>query len=98
MDIGCDVVFETGIAVRTEAHLLTIHIDRGVHIDTVELEEELLTFHFLTFHFKGFPIPADAARQCTATSTAGVACIEVALDSPVVRQVELSPEGVMILG
>ena len=39
-DVGCDVVLEGTVAVGTEAHLLTVDIDSGVHIDTVELEEE----------------------------------------------------------
>ena len=37
-----DVIFKARIAIRTEAHFATIDIDGGVHIDTIELDEELL--------------------------------------------------------
>ena len=42
LHIGRDVILETRIAIRTEADLLAVHIDRRVHIDAVELQEIFL--------------------------------------------------------
>ena len=43
MDKGCNVVLETGIAIRAKAYFLPIDINGGVHIDTIELEEDILS-------------------------------------------------------
>ena len=90
-----DVIFEAGIAIGTETHLLAIHIDGRVHIYTVELEEK----HFVLqpSHLKLFPVPSDASGQRSPTRSAGVADVEVTLASPVVRHVKATPMGVIIV-
>ena len=46
---------------------------------------------------KGLPVPADATGEGTAGGAAGVAIVEIALDGPVVRDIESAPMGIVIL-
>ena len=94
MHVRGDVVFETGIAIGTEAHLLAIDVDGGIHVDTVELE---IIVYSGFVNSKRFPVPANAAREGTTASTAGVTYVEVTLDSPIMGHVEQPPPGVVIV-
>ena len=94
-DIRCDVVLETRITVGSVTHLLAIHIDRGIHIHTIELQEELFTFHFSAFHFKVLTVPTDTTRQGTTACPTGITHIEVTFDGPVVRHIETAPVAVV---
>ena len=38
-----DIVLETGIAIRARAYLLSIDINGGVHVNTIELQEIFFT-------------------------------------------------------
>ena len=40
VDIRGDIVLETAIAVRAKTDFVAVNIDRGVHVNAVELEEE----------------------------------------------------------
>ena len=82
-EITCNLVFKRTVAIRAVAHLLTVDIDRGVHIDTVELQE--VTAHLADTEM--LAVPPHPARQRTASGTTGVAGREVALNGPVMRQV-----------
>ena len=99
MDKGSDVILKTRIAVRTETHLLTIHIDGRVHIDTIELEEETALRHLrLTVaQCEVLAIPADATRQGSPTRSTGMTSIEVAFYGPVVGHVETTPTAVIVI-
>ena len=98
-DKGSDIILEAGIAVRTETHLLTIHIDGRVHIDTIELEEETALRHLrLTVaQCEVLAIPADATRQGSPTRSTGMTSIEVALYGPIVRHIETTPIAVIVI-
>ena len=94
--IGRDIIFERAIAVWTITHFLTIDIDRGVHVHAIERQKELFTFHFFTFHYEMLTIPSSSARQCSTCCPTGITSIEITLYSPVVRQVETTPKGIVI--
>ena len=87
------LVLKGTVAVRTIAHLLAVDVDGGVHIDAVELE--IIPGCLMNAEMLAIP-PHPTGQRATARS-AGVACREVALDSPVVGQVEASPMGVAVI-
>ncbi len=39
LQIFCDIIFKRTIAIRTESHFLTIHINGRVHINAIKLNE-----------------------------------------------------------
>ena len=90
-----DVILETRIAIRTEADLLAVHIDRRVHIDAVELQEIFLVDNRRQREM--LPVPPDSTRQGTTAGTTGVTHVEVALDGPVVGHIETAPIAVVII-
>ena len=94
-DVRGDIVLEAGIAVRTIAHLLTIHINGGIHIDTIELEEKTL-FGKLRDR-KVLAIPAHATREGSTASATGIAYVEIALDSPVVGHGKRTPMAIVVI-
>ena len=88
--IRCKVVFETAISIGAGAELMAVDIDRGVHVDTIEANDiavELL----LGVDGEMLAIPAHSSGQGTTAGTRGITWQEVALDRPVVGQVERSP-------
>ena len=95
LHIGRDVILETRIAVRTEADLLAVHIDRRVHIDAVELQEIFLVDGRRQREM--LPVPPDSPGQGTTASTTGVTYIEVPFDGPVMGHIETAPIAVVII-
>ena len=55
-----DVIFERAISIRTSPQLLTIDVNRSVHIDTIELDK----IHRRLIHPEMLTIPAHTTRQC----------------------------------
>ena len=94
LHIRCDIILKTRIAIRPEAHLLTIHIYRRVHVNTVEFEEAFLA---ASRQREMLPVPSDSPWQGTTACATGVSHIEVALDGPVVGHVEQSPTCIVIV-
>ncbi len=64
-EIRCDVVFKRAITVRAVAHFLTVDIDTGIHIHSVELNEVAFSLFFL--QIESLAIPSNAARKCSPT-------------------------------
>ena len=94
VDVRGDVVLEAGVAIRAGAYLLAVYEYRRIHVDSVELQEILF---FACRQRKVFPVPPDATGEGTAGGAAGVAIVEIALDGPVVRDIESAPMGIVIL-
>ena len=94
VDVRGDVVLEAGVAIRARAYLLSIDINGGVHVNTIELQEGFLA---ACRQRKVFPVPPDATGEGTTGGAAGVAIVEIALDGPVVRDIESAPMGIVIL-
>ena len=89
-----NIILEGTVAVRTEAHLLSVDIDGSVHIDTVKLYKSLLIRDIL--NREPLPVPADTAGQGSPTRSTGIASMEVPLYRPVMGQVEGTPLAVII--
>ena len=94
VNVGGNVVLEAGVAIRAGAYLLAVYEYRRIHVDSVELQEGFLA---ACRQRENLPVPADATGEGTAGGAAGVAIVEIALDGPVVRNIESAPMGIVIL-
>ena len=90
--IARDVILKRTITIGTESHLLAIDIDGGVHIDPVELDEIKTGVR----DTEVLAIPADTARERSPTRPRRIGSQEVALDGPVMGQVQATPVGVVV--
>ena len=96
VDIRGYVVLETRIAIRARAYLLSIDIHGGVHVNTIEFQEGMRSLRSGRDD-KGLSVPADATGQGTTTRATGVAIVEIALDGPIVGDIEGAPMRIVIL-
>ena len=85
-----EVVAERRVAIGARAETMTVDIDRGIHVGSVEVHINTL-FKVGGCDVKAFTIPAYASGECTSACAAGVVDAEIALDGPVVRQRERAP-------
>ena len=90
-----NVILETGVSIRSKTNLLPIDINSRVHVNTIEFQENIYILTFFNFYI--FPIPPYSTRQGSTTSTRRVTCIEIALDGPIMRNIQSSPMGIIIL-
>ena len=74
---------------------MAVDIDRGVHIDAVEGDEDAIVRRACG-QAEMLSVPTYAAGKRAATGATGVANMEVAFDSPVVGQGETAPTTVVI--
>src|SRR5204863_5541512 len=88
------LVAERAVAIRPFAEGVPVDPDFAVAIDAVEIDENALPLVGCG-HRKCLAVPSDSARQRAAGGTCGVLLAEVALDAPVVGQVQLAPRGVI---
>ena len=93
--IGSEVVLEGGVAIGARAEGVAVDINRAVHIDAIEGDEDAVGGRACG-QTEVFPIPAYAAGKRAATGATGVANMEVAFDGPVVGQGETAPTTVVI--
>ena len=98
LHVGRNIVFKRTVAVRPVANFLTVDIDRRIHIYPVKLQEITVIADCFTINGKVLSIPTYTARQSASRGTTGITHLEVALNSPVVRHVELPPPRIVILG
>ena len=92
--IGGHVVAERDVPVGAFAQTRAVDEDLGVHIDPVEVDEELPSLVF-GIDLKRLAIPSDAARQGASARARGVILAKIALDGPVVREVQLAPRAIV---
>ena len=85
-----EVVAERRVAIGARAETMTVDIDRGIHVGSVEVHINTL-FKVGGCDVKAFTIPAYASGECTSACAAGVVDAEIALDGPIVRQRESAP-------
>ena len=95
VEIGGEVVLEGGVAIGARAQGVAVDIDRGVHIDAVEGDEDAIVGRACG-QAEMLSVPTYAAGKRAATGATGVANMEVAFDSPVVGQGETAPTTVVI--
>src|SRR6185369_11508378 len=72
------------------SEILTIDPDLAVAIHTIKLNKHQLSFGS-HWDSERLPIPTHATGQCAATSPRRRVLTKLALDTPVVRQIELPP-------
>ena len=82
VEIGGEIVLEGG-AIGARAQGVAVDIDRGVHIDAVEGDEDAIVGRACG-QAEMLSVPTYAAGKRAATGATGVANMEVAFDSPVV--------------
>ena len=97
LDVGREVVAEGDVSVGTGAQLVAVEVDGAVHVHAVEVYVEAQALVGLVGG-EGLAIPAHASGQCASARARGVLAGEVALDGPVVGQVEATPRGVVVGG
>ena len=91
-----EIITEADEAVGSASEELAVDPDLAVHINPVELDDDLLAGGVRKR--ETFPIPADAVREKAVIAVALRRRRERAFDAPVVRQVEGAPVGVIELG
>ena len=93
LKIRREVIAERTVAVRAGAEPMTIDPHRSVHINAIEIDEELLSVFYICLEM--LTVPADTAWQGAATCSRRITYGEVALDSPVVWEIEKTPTAVI---
>jgi hypothetical protein len=85
---------EAGVPVRVIAQVLAIEPNIAIHVNAIELEEEVIIGREAgeeVAQFESFSIPPDAAIQIAAAVSGWAFAIERLLDHPVVRHIKLAP-------
>ena len=85
-----EFIFKCAVAVRTFPQVVTVDPDFTVAIDALEFDEDLFSF-CACGNRKRLAIPAKATRQCAAARAGRSVFTETAFDTPVVRQIQLTP-------
>jgi hypothetical protein len=91
-----EVVAEADEAVGPATEELPVDPDLAVHVDAVELHDDLLPGH--GGEREALPVPADPVVEVAARGLALGRRVERPLDAPVVGQVERAPGGVVEAG
>ena len=95
LELWGDIIAEWGIAIRTSTHENTVDKDRCVHIRTIKIYIYTVTRFEIGRRFKMFAVPSHSTGQRATTRARRVILTKLALDGPVVGQVERSPSGIV---
>ncbi len=91
---GREVTFEGRKSVGTGANLRAIEVHGAVHVDTVELNEDLLS-RACSRQREGLSVPPGAAIEVPAASAGCRALVERERDAPIVRNIERRPRRIV---
>ena len=86
-----DIIAEGAVSIWPRPHLLSIHIDGTIHIDTVKFDE----YPFSRRSYEMLTIPSDTPWQGTTPDTSRMLVGELSFNRPVVRQMQPAPSTII---
>ena len=97
LQVGRQVVAERDVSVGARAQRMAVDVDGAVHVHAIKVYVEAFALVRLV-HGKGFAVPAHASGQRASASARRIVFRKIALDGPIVRQVQLPPLRVVVGG